>query len=183
MATQTVYRLTGRTSFRDIKRFEEPIPTIDRHEVLIKIKAVSLNYRDIAISNGSYPFPVKDNVIPCSDGAGEVVEVGSAVSRLQKGDYVIGNFDISHMYGPQLNFDNAQGGPIDGVLREYVALPEQAVTHIPKDTSLSFSQMASLVCTGVTAWNALYGNIPLKPGQTVLFQGMHHPAESLSICN
>ncbi|RFU74039.1 nadp-binding rossmann-fold containing [Trichoderma arundinaceum] len=145
MATQIVYRLTARNSFRDIKPFKEPIPTIERHEVLVKIKAVSLNYRDIAISNGSYPFPVKDSVVPCSDGAGEIVEVGAAVSRLHKGDYVIGNFDLSHQYGPQQDFNNGQGGPIDGVLREYAVLPAQSVTKIPKDTTLNFAQMASLL--------------------------------------
>jgi len=166
-----VYRLKAFTSIQDLKRYEEPIPNIDRHEVLINIKAVSLNYRDIAIANGTYPFSVKDRVVPCSDGAGEIVAVGDSVVDLKVGDLVVGVFNITHLYGPQLTFGHALGGTIDGVLREYVVLPEQSVTKIPRNTSLSFPQMASLVCTGVTAWNALFGYHPLRPGQIVLFQG------------
>lgn len=178
MTTQTVYRLMGQTSFRDLRRFDEAIPTIAAHEVLIKIKSVALNYRDIAITNGTYPFSIKDRLIPCSDGAGEVVEVGDAVTGLQAGDAVVGNFDTNHLYGPRRDRDHTQGGTLNGVLREYVALPEYAVTRIPKRAPMTYPEMASLVCTGVTAWNALYGNIPLKPGQTVLLQGKSkwHPA-------
>jgi NADPH:quinone reductase-like Zn-dependent oxidoreductase len=173
MKSQIVYRLTARNSFRDIKQFEEPMPTINLHEVLVRIKAVALNYRDLAISDGSYLLPVKDQVVPCSDGAGEVVETGTAVSGVRKGDHVIGSFNLTQLYGPQRDSDHAQGGTVDGVLRQYVALPEQAITVIPKSAGLSFPQMASLVCAGVTSWNALYGNTPLKPGQIVLFQGAY----------
>jgi len=66
---------------------------------------------------------------------------------------------------------NGLGGPKDGVLRQYIAIPATAIVKIPSTTKLSWSQLASLVCTGTTAWNALYGNLPLKPGQTLLFQG------------
>ena len=72
----------------------------------------------------------------------------------------------------QQDWVHAHGGPIDGFLRQFAALPHTAVVKIPEHTKLSYAQMASLVCTGVTAWNALYGNIALKPGQTVLFQGL-----------
>jgi NADPH:quinone reductase-like Zn-dependent oxidoreductase len=173
MTSQFVYRLTARNSFRDIKQFEESVPVIKEHEILVRIGAVALNYRDLAISNGSYPLSVKDQIVPCSDGAGEVVEVSAAVSGVNKADHVIGSFNLTHLYGPLRDVDHALGGTVDGVLRQYIALPEQAITVIPKSASLSFPQMASLVCTGITAWNALYGNIPLKPGQTVLFQGAY----------
>lgn len=169
--TYSVYRLTEQSSFRALKLFKEPFPRIAPHEVLVKVKAVALNYRDLAMTNGTYPAAIKKNLVPCSDGAGEVVAVGDSVSGLQKGDWVVGNFDLYHLYGPRLNRTYSQGGMIDGNLREYVVLPEISATKIPKTTHLSFPEMASLVCTGVTAWNALYGNIPLKPGQTVLFQG------------
>jgi NADPH:quinone reductase-like Zn-dependent oxidoreductase len=144
-----------------------------RTRFLVKIKAVALNYRDLVISDGTYPFPAKDQVVPCSDGAGEVVDIGGAVSSVKKGDHVIGSFNLTHLYGFQPDHGQAQGSAVDGVLCQYVAIPEQAIAVIPKTANLTFPQMASLVCTGVTAWNALYGNIPLKPGQIVLFQGVY----------
>lgn len=171
MPSQTVFRVHKEGSQSSLITVEEPVPTIDKHEVLIKVRGVALNFRDIAILEGFYPFPVKGQVVPCSDAAGEVVEVGTAIDDVKVGDRVIGNFDVRHLYGPQRDWDHSHGGAIDGVLRQYLALPGSAVTKIPTHSKLSFPQMAALVCTGVTAWNALYGNIPLKPGQTVLFQG------------
>lgn len=109
--------------------------------------------------------------MPCSDGAGVVEEVGSDVEGLQVGDRVIANFDVRHFYDPQSDWLHGHGGPIDGVLRQYMAVPGDALTKIPAESTLSFAQMAALVCTGTTSWNALYGNLPLKPGQTVLFLG------------
>jgi NADPH:quinone reductase-like Zn-dependent oxidoreductase len=169
---QTVFRLEKRDSIDNLQSSQEPIPEIDGHEVLVRVRAVTLNFRDLAIATGKYPAPVKESVVPCSDAAGEVVKVGKHVLNLKEGDYVVGNFDVSNLYGPQQNMNNSLGGPLDGVLRQYIALPEIVLTRIPKSTSMNFLQMAALVCTGVTAWNALYGNNPLKPGQVVLFQGI-----------
>ncbi|KAL1631431.1 hypothetical protein SLS54_000191 [Diplodia seriata] len=173
MPSQQVFRLAGsRSTYHELQTFDEPIPTISNREVLIRVRAVALNYRDLAISKSLYPFPVKDQVVPCSDAAGEIVEVGSAITKdLAKGDTVVGAFDPTALYGPMRDWDNGQGGPVDGVLRQYIVLPAEAVVKVPKESNLSHAQWASLVCTGVTAWNALYGNLPLKPGQTVLFQG------------
>jgi NADPH:quinone reductase-like Zn-dependent oxidoreductase len=169
-----VFRLQSPTGFHNIKEIHEARPSIEAHEVLVKIRAVALNFRDIAISVGQYPFPTKENVVPGSDSAGEVVEVGSSVYDFSNGDYVINTFDPTHFFGPMKDGTQSFGGPKDGVLREYVAFPATALAKIPQNSGLSFSQMASLVGTGVTAWNALYGNIPLKPGQIVLFQGVTH---------
>ncbi|THY55522.1 NAD(P)-binding protein [Aureobasidium pullulans] len=171
MPTNKVFRLHARTSFQEIQLHEEGIPTPDKHEVLIKVKSVSLNYRDVGVSNGSYPFPVKDMVVPCSDACGEVVESGCAVNNVEKGDLVVCTFDPTNLYGPQKNWNNGLGGPVDGVLREYVAVPASAVIKLPAGSDISTASWASTVCTGVTAWNCLYGNIPLRPGQTVLLQG------------
>ena len=172
MAQQKVFRLPSKgAGYEAIQETSEPIPKIAPHEVLVKIHATTLNYRDLVIANGQYPFPAKDDVVPLSDGAGTIAEVGSDVADLQKGDWVIANFDISNLYGTQKDWLHGLGGPIDGMLREYAAIPATAIVKIPKTTTLSWSQLAGLVCTGTTAWNALYGNIPLKPGQTVLFQG------------
>jgi NADPH:quinone reductase-like Zn-dependent oxidoreductase len=110
-------------------------------------------------------------VVPCSDAAGDVVEVGEGVVGFAPGDRVVAAFGPAILYGPSKNWNSGLGGPVDGVMREYIALPAQSVVKIPESSTLSYAQWASVVCTGVTAWNALYGNVPLKPGQTVLFQG------------
>jgi NADPH:quinone reductase-like Zn-dependent oxidoreductase len=102
-------------------------------------------------------------------GAGEIIEVGDRVIGFKKGDRVISNFDPTHLYGPSENMNNALGGPADGMLAQYRALPYFGLIKIPDH--LSYEEAASLVCAGTTAWNALHGNKPLLPGQSVLFQG------------
>lgn len=170
---QTVFRLNSRQGIVDLSKSEEDIPKAAAHEVLIKIHSVALNYRDIAIATSHYPFPVKDNVVPVSDAAGEIVEIGPNVHGFTVGDWVIANFNPVNLYGPMKDWNGGLGGPVDGVLRNYLAINANSVIKVPKESSLKASQWASLVCTGTTAWNALYGNVPLKPGQTVLFQGKH----------
>jgi NADPH:quinone reductase-like Zn-dependent oxidoreductase len=178
----TALRVVEPTGFQNIKAFQEARPTIDKDEVLVRIRAVALNFRDIAVAVGQYPFPTKERVIPGSDAAGEVIEVGSSVRGFSVGDHVLNAFDPTHFVGPMKDATQSYGGPQDGVLREYVAFPAAALIKISKDSGLSFSQMASLVTTGVTAWNALYGNIPLKPGQTVLLQGAPGNLRAANLC-
>ena len=111
--TQTVIRIDGpRNSIHNLKAFKEEIPTPAKHEVLIKVHSVSLNYRDIGVATSGYPFPVKDNVIPCSDAAGVVVAVGEGVKNLSKGDRVISTFDPTNLYGQQMDWQNGHGGPV-----------------------------------------------------------------------
>lgn len=109
--------------------------------------------------------------MPCSDASGDIVQVGEGVFDLQKGDRVVGTFDITHLYGAKKHGSHGLGGPIDGVLRQYVVLPASVVVKIPEGSPQNYAEWACLVCTGATAYNALYGNNHLKPGQTVLFQG------------
>lgn len=144
-------------------------PPLERE--LNPVPLQTLNYRDLAIAKGAYPFAVKDNVCILSDAAGTVAAVGPNVTSFAKEDIVIANFDTTHQYGPQPDWENGLGGPVDGVARQYITLPASSVVKVPKATKLSWAQLAALVCTGTTAWNALYGNLPLKPGQWVLFQG------------
>jgi NADPH:quinone reductase-like Zn-dependent oxidoreductase len=102
MSKQTVFRLPSKgAGYEKLEQVSEPIPKPQAHEVLLKIHATTLNYRDIVIADGGYPFPVKDNVVPLSDGAGTIEEVGAAVTGLTKGDWAIVNFDITNLYGPQ----------------------------------------------------------------------------------
>ncbi|GKT42140.1 zinc-type alcohol dehydrogenase-like protein [Colletotrichum spaethianum] len=172
MATQQVFRLPQRSSINDLRVGTEPVPEPSTYEVLIRIRSVALNYRDFAVATGKYPFPVKDDVVPCSDLAGDVVKVGSQVTDLfAEGDKVIAVFDIATLYGAIKDWNHSLGGCLDGCLREYIALPAPALVKISPDVSLSYGQLSALVCVGSTAWNALYGNVPLKPGQTVLFLG------------
>lgn len=183
MASQTVFRLKHRNGFDAFVPHQEPIPTIDGHELLIKVRSVALNFRDIAIAVGKYPFPTKEDVVPCSDAFGEVTKVGAYVSGFSIGDKVVVAFDPTALYGTIDNWNNGLGGPVDGVLRQYIKMPSSGVVKVPATSTLRDEQWAALVCTGVTAWNALFGNIPLRPGQTVLFQGqksLHLMTELLS---
>ncbi|KAJ5293009.1 uncharacterized protein N7443_008962 [Penicillium atrosanguineum] len=170
---QTVIRLNKeRSSVRGLQVYKEDVPKASKHEVIMKVHGVSLNYRDIAIATSQYPFPVKDNVVPCSDAAGVVVEVGEDVRDiLAVGDHIIGTLDFNNLFGQQSNWLGGQGGPVDGVLREYLAIPAISAVKVPKDCPQTFNEWSTLVVTGVTAWNALYGNVPLRPGQIVLLQG------------
>lgn len=171
MPSQTVIRLPTQGSWDNLTQLQEPQPSAGKHEVLIKVRSVALNFRDIVIATGQYPFPVKENVIPGSDAAGDIVETGEGVSGFKKGDKVVVTFDATTAYGPIKSWAHGFGGPVDGMMREYVSVPASAVVRVPEQSTLTYSQWASVVCTGTTAWNALFGNNPLKPGQTVLLQG------------
>ncbi|KAF7676227.1 hypothetical protein GT037_005732 [Alternaria burnsii] len=157
MTTQRVFRLPQRTSILDLQVNEE--------------RGIALNFRDFAVTTGKYPFPVKDNVVPRSDLSGEVVRVGNQVDDFAEGDRVIASFDLKTLYSAMPGWHHSLGGCYDGVLREYIALPSSALVKVSPTSGLSFAQLSALVCTSTTAWNALYGNNPLEPGQTVLFLG------------
>lgn len=168
--TQTVFRLTSRTGVGQIQAYQEPIPTVGDYEVLVKIKSVSLNYRDIAIQTNTYPLAVREQVIPCSDLAGEVVQVSDKVENFAVGDTVIASNNPTQ-YGVVKDLEHTLGGPVDGTLREYITLPASQLLKVPK-SSHTVTDWAAVLSTGVTAWNCFYGAVPLKPGQTVLVQGM-----------
>lgn len=170
---QATYRVTSTKGPKALKRFEEPLNTeLGNDFVLIKVKAVTLNYRDLAISNGSYPLSFAKNIIPGSDASGEVVKVGTSVQDLKVGDRVITNFDPTRMYGPIKDHKYALGACVDGVLTQYKVFPNYSLTKLPEDSHLTDEEAAALVCTGVTAWNALYGiKDCFIAGQTVLMLG------------
>lgn len=160
----------GATSLDGLKRNERPDPQPGPHEVLIRVRAASLNYRDHMIVTGRYFTPVSRPTIPLSDGAGEVAAVGPGVTRFQKGDRVAGTFFQVWFDGPPSRRHPALGIPLDGALAEYLCLHEDGVVAIPP--RLSFEEAATLPCAGVTAWNALMvAGKPLKAGDTVLCLG------------
>ncbi|KAK7688811.1 hypothetical protein QCA50_008351 [Cerrena zonata] len=140
------------------------------NEVLVKIHAVSLNYRDIAAVTGVYPGQ-KPDLVPCSDMAGEVVVVGKDVKNWKKGDRVTSNFTLDHLFGDITKDQKATalGARVDGVLTQYRNFPAHSLVKIPGH--LSFEEASTLPCAAVTAWNAFLGPVPLKGGDTVLIQG------------
>lgn len=149
------------------RRDPEPGPD----EVVVKLRACSLNYRDLLVSQGRYPGLIKPSVIPLSDGAGEVVAIGSGVRTIGVGARVTTTFYPDWLSGPitEQATTFVPGGSLDGVLAEYVALPERAVVPIPP--ALSFEEAATLPSAALTAWTALVDTARIKAGDTVLLLG------------
>jgi NADPH:quinone reductase-like Zn-dependent oxidoreductase len=150
---------------------ERPRPEPGPGQALVRIHAVSLNYRDLLVATGAYDPRIKLPLIPLSDGAGDVAAVGDGVTRLKAGDRVANLFMVKWREGeltPE-KAASAVGAANDGMLAEYVVLPEQAWVRVPDH--LTFEQAATLPCAAVTAWNALMTRDPVKPGDTVLVQG------------
>jgi NADPH:quinone reductase-like Zn-dependent oxidoreductase len=151
---------------------DRPTPKPLYRQVLVKIAACSLNYRDLGIVRGSYRMPARDNLIPLSDGAGEVVELGPGVMRVKVGDKVAGSF-FQRWPAGEMNAEatavSALGGAIDGMLAEYAVLEEEGVVKIP--LHLSVEEGATLPCAAVTAWSAIMHHAKLVAGNTVLLEG------------
>jgi len=150
---------------------EVPVRQPGKHEVLVRVKAVSLNRRDIYMRLGRYPGPVAENLVPLSDGAGEVVATGPGTTRFRKGDRVAAIFFQKWIDGDPTpeSMATALGGAIHGMLSQYVTLNENGLVAIPEH--LSYEEAATLPCAGVTAWNALVTRGRTRPGQFVLLQG------------
>jgi NADPH:quinone reductase-like Zn-dependent oxidoreductase len=165
------YQLPKGTGIDALLKVDLPRPKPGPRQVLVRVRACSLNYRDLAIALGTYRMPTKPDLVPLSDGAGEVVEVGEGVSRVSVGDRVAGCFFQRWIGGPPAadTHTSALGGSIDGMLREYAALDEDGVVKLP--SHLSFEEGATLPCAAVTAWHALAGHARIVAGESVLVQG------------
>src|SRR5580692_11307977 len=160
----------GSTSLAGLRKAEKPEPKPGPREVLIRVRATSINYRDHMVVLGQYFSAVERDTVPLSDGAGEVVSTGPGVTRFKTGDRVTGTFFQVWTDGPRTKFYPALGVPLDGMLSEYVVLHEDGVVAIP--AGLSFEEAATLPCAGVTAWSALMVlGKPIKAGDTVLCLG------------
>jgi NADPH:quinone reductase-like Zn-dependent oxidoreductase len=149
---------------------ERPDPRPGPGQVVVRVRANALNYRDQGVIKGVYGY-TKFPVIPMSDGAGEVTEVGPGVTQFKVGDRVAGTFFVNWTGGriPADAGRNSLGGMIDGMLCEYALLAETGAIKIPD--YLSFEEAATLPCAALTAWHALveYGRI--KAGDTVAVLG------------
>jgi NADPH:quinone reductase-like Zn-dependent oxidoreductase len=169
--TMQAYELTA-FGFDSLKLVDKPQPTAGPYQVLLKMRAWSLNFRDLMVARGHYNPKLQMPAVPLSDGVGEVVEVGPGVSRVNVGDRVAGCFMPGWIAG---EIDEAKarsslgGGGSNGMLAEYVVLHEEGVVPVPEH--LSDEEGATLPCAAVTAWHALVGEGSLKAGDTVLALG------------
>ena len=151
---------------------EQDEPQPEASEVVVRFRAASLNYRDLMFVKGAYNPRAKLPAVPLSDGAGEVVAVGSNVTRWRVGDRVCPIFSQGWIEGEpssQKNRSALGAGELAGVLREYGAFNEAGLVGIP--AHLSFEEAATLPCAAVTAWHALVNSGHLKAGETVLALG------------
>ncbi len=165
------YVLNEKNGLDDLKLTEIPAPTPGPSEVLLKMKAATLNYRDLMIAKGPYPPPLLSQLIPLSDGVGEVTAVGADVTRFKIGDRVCPIFMPNWIAGPPNpgRLSEALGGSVNGVLAEQMVVSDYSLVHAP--LHLTDEEAASLPCAAVTAWHALVVNGGIKPGDTVLLLG------------
>lgn len=159
------YVLTGDTnSLLELVEANEPVAA--RNELLIDIKATSLNYRDLLVANDG------KGVVPLSDGAGVVVAIGEGVKDFEVGDRVVIGFMpgwVEGEFSAEKQATSLGGGGIDGVLAERIVVSSNAVERIPD--GMTFEEASTLPCAGVTAWSALFERRPLQPGETLLLLG------------
>ena len=167
-----VYEVKDAFGLDNLVKVERPDPKPGPGQVLIKVKATSVNYRDLLLVQGFYnpkqPLPI----IPFSDGAGEVVEVGEGVTRVKVGDRVANCFFQGWISGkpmPEKVAGTSMGSPLDGMLTELIAIDAEAVVHLPDH--LSYEEGATLPCAALTAWSCLFRHGSVSAGQTVLALG------------
>jgi NADPH:quinone reductase-like Zn-dependent oxidoreductase len=166
-----VYEIQDGFGLDHLRVAERPDPSPGYGQVMVSMRAVSLNYRDILTVTGLYNPRQGLPLVPCSDGVGEVVAVGEGVSRFKLGDRVAAVF-CQRWIGGAPTYEKLRstlGGPRDGTLAELMLLDEDGAVPVPEH--LSDEEAATLPCAGLTAWSALaeYGNV--GPGDTVLIQG------------
>jgi NADPH:quinone reductase-like Zn-dependent oxidoreductase len=165
------YQITGTDGLSSLKAVTLPDPQPSPGEVLLRIRAVCLNYRDymnvMGIKGVTGPVPR----IPCSDGAGEVVAVGAGVTNWKPGDRVVVPFMPTWLEGEfsQTHAPQALGGAVDGLLRELAVIRAESLLPVPEH--LSLEEAAALPCAAVTAWDALHVRGNLRAGETVLILG------------
>ena len=165
-----LYHIAAEFGIDELKLVEKNVPKPGHGQILVKMRAASINYRDILVIEGKYSHNLPLPLVPFSDGAGEVVEVGADVSRWKAGDRVLGTFFAKWIGGrvPDEVAKSARGGAIDGVLSEYVLFEEDGLVAIPDH--LTFAEGATLPCAALTAWHGLRSG-DMTCGQTVLTLG------------
>ena len=165
------YEVLEPTGLDGLRLVDKPMPAAGPGEVLVRLRAASLNYRDLLTIKGGYGSRQKLPLIPLSDGAGVVEAVGPGVTAFSVGDRVTASFVETWLGGPptQFNFRRALGGSSDGVLQQYRVFDQETLARTP--AHLTDAEAASLPCAGVTAWSAVMNAHQIKPGDVVLTQG------------
>jgi len=158
-------------SIEGLKLVDSPTPQPGPGQVLVRIKAATLNYRDLLTIKGGYGSRQKFPLIPVSDGAGVVEAAGAGVREFAPGVRVVGSFFETWISGEPsaAKIQGALGSAVDGVLAEYRVFPSQALVRTPDH--LTDVEAAALPCAGLTAWSAVVKLGGVKAGQTVLTQG------------
>ncbi|KAF6752472.1 zinc-binding alcohol dehydrogenase [Ephemerocybe angulata] len=162
----------GREGYKSLTITEAEVPKLKANDVLVKVHAASLQYRDLAIANEFYGGLNGREIVPGSDMSGEVIAVGQDVTDRKAGDRVCANFSPAHLYGDPTaaTMDAALGAVAPGVLTEYRSFPSESLVRIP--AHFSYQQASTLPCAAFTAYNALNGRgNPIKAGDTVLVLG------------
>ena len=154
-----------------LKLVERPDPAAGPFQAVVRLRAASLNYRDLLTVQGKYNPRLALPLVPVSDGSGEVVAIGEGVTRVKVGDRVAANFSQKWLGGEptRAKLGASLGGPLDGMLSDYRALHEEGLVHVP--SHLTDEEAATLPCAAVTAWNSLINMGGLTAGETVLVQG------------
>lgn len=165
------YRFDEPNNLQALRARQEAVGAPQRGEVLVRVRAVALNYRDISLILGRYVWDTASGLIPCSDAAGEIVAVGEGVTDFKPGDRVISIFHPRWFGGrvPKGAAMQTYGNGVDGWLCEEKVVSQEAVVALPDD--ISFEAGATLPCAATTAWTALSGATPVRAGSTVLTLG------------
>ena len=165
------YEFSNAISLKSLRLVERPDPTPGRKDIVVHMRAAAFNYRDIAMLRGNYHIDVRPPLVPLSDGAGEVTRVGEAVTRFRVGDLVCPNYLPDWHFG-SIRADLVRrrlGGPTDGVLAEFMCLPEDEAVRAP--SHLNVTEAACLPVAAATAYRVLFRAGSLRPGETLLVQG------------
>lgn len=165
METQEAFGLDS------LKLVERPVPEPGPGEILVRLKAAALNYRDVLFMGDMYGMGAMRPTVPLCDGAGEVAALGAGVTTVQEGDRVVLSHYQDWLVGPRAtaSMSGALGGPLEGCAREYICVRQEGVLTIPDH--MSFVEAASIPCAGITAWDALYVETVTRPGDIILTQG------------
>ena len=165
------FEIQNKFGLDSLTEVERPDPAARPFHAVIKLRAASLNYRDLLTVEGKYNPRLPLPLVPLSDGVGEVVAIGEGVTRVKSGDRVVANFSQKWLGGEptRAKLGASLGGPLDGMLTEYRELHEEGLVHVP--AHLTDGEAATLPCAAVTAWNSLINMGGLRTGETVLVQG------------
>ncbi|RAG81326.1 NAD(P)-dependent alcohol dehydrogenase [Streptacidiphilus pinicola] len=165
------YRLEPLRGLDGLRARPRARPAPGPGQVLVQVRAASLNRRDLMLMDGTYPLSARPGVVPLSDGVGDVIEVGPGVTRAAVGDRVTGTYFRSWVAGPQrlAAVREQYGATHDGWLARYVLLEEESVVHVPDH--LTDAEAASLTCAAVAAWASVTKPTPPGPGETLLTVG------------